>query len=186
MTFLPENYKIPQQSNYTKFEQGETLIRILAQPILGFELWVENKPRRYQMEEKIPMSDLNKADKRLDGSFQTPRHFWAMIIWNYNQECLQIMEITQKTIMNKVKDLSRSKNWGEPQDYDLSITKTGEKLQTEYSVMPNPKAEVSKEIEKAFKESKINVEALYTGDDPFKSSEVEVEIDTTSDSVIPF
>ena len=88
--------------------------------------------------------------------------------------------------MNKVKDLSRSKNWGEPQDYDLSITKTGEKLQTEYSVMPNPKAEVSKEIEKAFKESKINVEALYTGDDPFKSSEVEVEIDTTSDKEVPF
>ena len=38
--FLDENYKEPElPSNYTKIEEGETVLRILAKPQMGWQGW---------------------------------------------------------------------------------------------------------------------------------------------------
>jgi hypothetical protein len=172
--FLPSDYQIPQKSNYTKFNQGETIVRILESPILGWELWKDNKPVRFNMTEDIPMSIVDGADvDKHTGQPKTPRHFWAMVVWNYEEKCLQVWEITQKSIMQKIKGLSKSKAWGSPLEYDLSVTKTGEGMDTSYEVMPCPKEKVDKSILEAYEKSKINVSALYKGDDPFNKEKDE-------------
>ena len=47
MSFLPEDYKAPDSSNYLKFKDGENTIRVLSSAIIGYEYWTENnKPVR--------------------------------------------------------------------------------------------------------------------------------------------
>jgi hypothetical protein len=44
-------------------------------------------------------------------------------------------------------------------------------LETEYSVVPSPAKETPPEIVKAYKEKPINLEALFTGGNPFEEAD---------------
>lgn len=50
-------------------------------------------------------------------------------------------------------------------------TRTGESLTTEYSVQASPHSEVPESVKKAYKEKKINLEALFDGANPFDATE---------------
>lgn len=165
MSFLKSDYKVPQSNqNYFKFQQGENNFRILSSAIVGYVYWTEDKKpvRLKEMWKKKP-SDI-KTEK--NGSYRT-NHFWAFVIWNYEINAIQIMEITQKTIMNPIKALVDNKKWGDPKNYDITITKTGDGLETEYSVMPNPQGEVQKEILDEYEAKPVRLEALFVNGDPF-------------------
>ena len=166
--FLPSNYEVPQKNgNYMKFKEGENKFRILTSPILGHVWWTEEdgsrKPIRVRMNEKIvTTSESEKA-----------KHFWAMPVYNYNDEAIQILEITQASIQKAIKALAKDSDWGSPIGYDLVVTRTGKELNTEYQVQPKPAKELDKTVAAKFAETNIRLEALYDGDDPF-SSEVDV------------
>jgi len=176
--FLDDNYKVPSTSRYMKFQAGENRFRILGSfndhtAIMGMEYWkstVEGgrKPVRVIMGAPIPITELEEKE---DGELDLPKHFWAVPAYNYQEGMMQILEITQKTIMNAIKDLSRNKKWGNPQEYDITVTKTGEKFETKYTVMPDPKEELSEAVKEARKNTKINIVALFSGEDPFKTNE---------------
>lgn len=161
MNFLPDNYEAPKPTNqlYLKLQDGENRIRILSRPIVGWEDWnAEKKPVRYKMNEK--------PAKPFDAS-KPMKHFWAFIVWNVNEEMIQIMQITQATIRSCLESLSKDQDWGSPFEYDIKINKKGEKMETEYTVNPAPHKPVSQEILKAFRDRPIKLEALYEGLDPF-------------------
>ena len=164
--FLEKDYKVPASNmNYFKFQVGENNFRVLSSAITGFIYWTEDKKpiRLKEMWKKKP-SDI-KTEK--NGSYRT-NHFWAFVVWNYETSNIQIMEITQKTIMNAIKSLVDNKKWGDPKNFDITITKVGEGLETEYSVMPNPQSEVQKEITEEYKNKPVNLEALFKNGDPFQ------------------
>jgi hypothetical protein len=161
MNFLPENYEAPKPTSqlYLKLQDGENRIRILSRPIVGWEDWNEDrKPVRYKMDQK--------PAKPFDAS-KPMKHFWAFIVWNVNEEQIQIMHITQATIRSCLESLSKDQDWGSPFQYDIKINKKGEKMETEYTVNPVPHKPVSQEILKAFRDRPIQLEALYEGLDPF-------------------
>jgi len=169
-TFLDPNYKVPAGSQkYFKFQQGENNFRVMSSAIVGYEYWTEDKKpvRLREMWKKKPADIKVEAN----GSYRT-NHFWAFVIWNYEANAIQIMQITQKTIQRAIKSLVDNKKWGDPKNYDLTITKTGEGLETEYSVMPNPGSEVQKEIQDEFEAKPVNLEALFDGGDPFNTEEI--------------
>lgn len=162
--FLPNDYEVPQKpGNYMKFKDGENRFRILARPIFGYEWWEQDgetrKPVRVRMEDKIVMTEESEKAK----------HFWAMPVYNYNQESIQILEITQATVQKAIKALAKDKDWGSPLGYDLVVTRTGKELNTEYQVQPKPAKELDKAIKDKFGEITINLEALFDGEDPFAS-----------------
>lgn len=159
MSFLPENYKAPKSSNnYMKIIEGENKIRILSQPILGWEDWLDKKPIRYRMEEKPAKSiDPKKPIK----------HFWAMIVWNYAEEQIQILQISQATIRSSLENLCKDTEWGLPYFYDLKIFKKGEGKDTEYVVNPVPPKQLNPEVIAYFNEKRCNLDALFSGEDPF-------------------
>lgn len=159
--FLPENYVMPETpSNYMRFQKGINRFRILGQAIEGYEYFTtENKPVRSKEPFETTPSDIKK-----DGRV---KHFWAFPVWNYQTNSIQILELTQKGIMTAVKALVDNPSWGSPYQYDIAVTRTGEGLDTEYSTMPEPKSETSDEIKNAFMEKPINLEKLFTGEDPF-------------------
>lgn len=159
MSFLPENYTAPKSnSGYLKIQEGETRIRILSRPIIGWEDWDNKKPIRFRFEAK--------PDSPVDPK-KPVRHFWSMLVWSYNEEQIQILHLTQRSIQNKIQSLSNDKDWGEPYFYDIKIIKEGQGIDTEYDVNPLPHKELSPEIEQAFHEKPCYLEALYDNADPF-------------------
>ncbi len=157
--FLPADYKSPKSSNfYMKLQDGENKIRILSQPILGWEDWQDKKPIRYKME--------NKPLKSIDPKVPV-KHFWSFIVWNYAEESIQILHITQATIRNCIEALCKDSDWGAPYFYDLKIFKKGEGKETEYMVNPLPHKEVSEHVKESFNDRPCNLEAIFINADPF-------------------
>jgi len=157
--FLPETYVAPRSNgSYTKLNNGTNKIRILSAPVLGWEDWVDNSPIRYKMDEKpSTWYDASRPGK----------HFWSMIIWNYQEERIQIFHVTQGSIRKYIEDLSKDSDWGAPFFYDIKITREGEGLKTKYTVNPLPHKNIDPIIEKAFKDNPCNLEALFDSADPF-------------------
>lgn len=165
MTFLPENYRAPQTGNYFKFKDGDNTVRILGSAIVGYEYWnTDNKPVRSKEPFKTLPQDI-RADK--DGNPTKIKHFWCFPVYNYDAERVQIMEVTQQTIRDAIKALIDNAKWGDPKSYDLTITRSGEGFDTTYQVMPNPHSELAENIKVQYETTKINLEALYDGGDPF-------------------
>jgi hypothetical protein len=181
--FLPTDYEVPQKSgNYMKFQDGENKFRFLSSPILGWETWEEagdgsRKPKRNPMNKPFSVNEVE------DGDPTKVKHFWAAVVWNYNEEKIQILEITQKGIQKSLRALSASKDWGSPLDYDILVTKTGQKLETEYQVNPVPPRELDKGVKQLYKDMKIDLEALFKGDDPFADKSEEVNLDDVPDNL---
>lgn len=159
MKFLPEDYQAPKNSNnYMKLQDGENKIRILSQPIFGWEDWVDNKPVRFRMDQKPAKA--NDPKKPI-------RHFWAFIVWNYNEERIQILQLTQATIRNNIEALCKDEDWGEPYFYDLKIIRKGEGVDTEYMVNPLPHKAIAPKIIEEFNALPCYLEALFENADPF-------------------
>lgn len=161
MSFLPENYETPNISNgYTKFTPGQTKLRILTSPILGWEHWEDGgkgrKVTRYKFNDEHPA----KA-----------KHFWAMIVWNYTEETIQIMSISQVSIQRQLEGLYRNEDWGAPTKYDITITRVGEtQYDTKYTIVPSPGKPVSDEIKQAYVQAGIDLNKWMKGENPFKDA----------------
>jgi len=175
---LPKGYK--EIGNYMKFEDGENKFRILSSAIVGWEYWNEDnegnrKPIRKRLDEDLIMSEIQEPDK--------VKKFWAFIVWNYKDEAIQILELTQKGLKQSIQALINSNKWGSPVDsYDLIIQKAGTGLATKYTVVPDPKEPTEKHIKEALKNKPVKLNALFSGEDPFLFSKEGVE-DVNPDDV---
>src|ERR1700712_421260 len=148
MTFLPEGYEVPKTSGggYMKFKLGANKFRILSAPIMGWEYWTESKKpvRAKERWTTIPV-DADISGK----NGWNPKHFWAFVVWNFNatqiekdgkiinEGAVQILEITQTTIQTAMEELIHSEDWGDPRNYSITVSRKGENLETEYSVVPS-------------------------------------------------
>jgi len=182
--FLPKEYELPTSSNgYMKFEQGQNKFRILSDSaLLGYVGWFKDaegnaKPKRYKTRDGFGTMSPDEYEEA------NIRHFWAFVVWNYGQEQLQILEVTQRGIMEMLEQYSRDDSWGLPSGYDITVGRKGEKLNTKYTVTAAPPSEVSKEIKDAFEKANIKLDALYStkenpyGGNPFESTEANSEVD---------
>lgn len=187
--FKPENSEKYTQSNYMKFEVGQNKIRMLSQPITGYEWWIdanENIVPRGQRGGEGAKPVRAKAEQQFTNKeIGAMKMFAAMSVWNYNLERVQILEITQVKIMNALNALEDSKSWGDVTDYDIIITKekTGPNTyDVSYSVMPEPKTPLAENIVDTLKDKKIRLEALYAGEDPFEDTD-DVDVDEVAEEM---
>jgi len=188
--FVSEDFDVPEQkSRYMKFEQGDNKFRLLEKPIVGWMWWEREEGLVKQSGDKPLPGDkpvrIKNDENAKEEAMGVARRFWAMVVWNYQTEAVEILEITQRGIQKSINALARSKDWGSPFDYDIVIEREGEKLETTYSVRPSPKKELKKEIKETYKEAEIKIEALYKGEDPFAKelSIKEKEVDEIFDDV---
>lgn len=162
--FLEKSYQMPETSNYFMkgLPEGEHPFRVMSSAIAGFEYFsTENKPFR----SKKPFEETPNIKY---GEY--PKHFLAFVVWNYNAKKLQIMSITQKTIMQPLIKYANNEKWGNPADYDLILTKEGSgKMDTKYSLMSSPKEPISEEIQSAYEKAGIDMNKLFTGENPFSN-----------------
>jgi hypothetical protein len=159
--FLPKNYEVPESGgSYLKLGQGATKFRIVSDAVLGFEYWnANNKPVRLKESPKNIPPDISDDSKI--------KHFWAFAVIDRSDGNIKILEITQATIRGAIKSLVDSEDWGDPKKYDITVNRTGEGLDTKYTVQPSPHNSLSKEEESLVKETSVKLEALFYGANPF-------------------
>lgn len=166
MTFFPSaDYKLPTSSNYMTFQEGENSFRALSSAITGYKYWnTQNKPVR----SKEGWDEVPKDIKReKDGTYHI-NHFWAFVVWNYEAEKIQILELTQKSIMRVIESYVKNPKWGSPKEYDFIVTRTGSGLETDYATTVNPKDPLDVKIAEQYAVKKISLEKLFSGEDPFQ------------------
>lgn len=132
------------------------------------------------------MGDLSVNPKT--GELDMPKHFWAMVVFDYTDKKVKILEITQKGVQAYLTQLSRDEDWGDPvgtKGYDIVVTRDGEGFDTKYTTSPKPHKELDPGILKLYTDMKINLEALYTGGDPFAEAvkEEEVNMDEVAEAL---
>ncbi len=94
------------------------------------------------------------------------------MIFNYSTDKVEIWTIAQKGIQQKLEMWNSDADFGDPTTYDIKVSRKGkDKGSTTYSVDALMKKEnmeaISKDILDEVKT--INLSALISGDDPFKS-----------------
>lgn len=157
--FLPQGYEAPKSSGfYMKLQDGDNKFRILSSPIIGWEDWLDKKPIRFRFNDK--------PAKPVDAK-KPVKHFWSMIVWNYQEEEIQILHLTQASIRNSIEALCSDEDWGAPYFYDIKIIRKGEALETEYTVNPVPHKKLGDHVIEKFKERPCNLDALFDCADPF-------------------
>lgn len=161
--FLPADYKAPE-GGYYKFQDGDNTFRVLSSAVTGYEYWTkEDKVVRSATPFTGVPADIKLNDK---GEPTKVKHFWAFIVLNDRNGQVQIMQITQKSVQTAIRSLVENPKWGDPKGYDITINRTGSNLTTEYAVMPNPHSKIE-----APDISHINLDALFTNEDPFSTTE---------------
>lgn len=163
--FFPEEIRTESVSRYTKLGQGVTRIRMIGEPIFYNETWVENNdgsrsPRRFGLNEEIPMDECGP-----DGVKQV----MSIVVYNYNEKMVQVFSISQKQILKPLKAYSENPKYGDPTGYDINIEKTGEKLQTRYNVIADPKEDISDEIVAAMEKVVVDLDKLLVNENPFSN-----------------
>lgn len=176
MSFLPEGYKkIPSNSDYMKFQDGENTLRILSSAVVGYVYWTNAGKDSKPVRSAKPFNGI-PVDIRVDkeGMPESIRHFWAFVVYNYDEERIQILEVTQKQVQTQLKAIVENQRWGDPKQYDITVNKSGTGFDTEYVVQPNPPiGPADPKIAEAYAQKTVNLEALFTGADPFAASKAE-------------
>lgn len=180
--FLPKDYDVPvKPGKYMKFQDGENRFRILSTPIMGWEWWTDADGVVKAKGDKIRKGDIpvrvHMAGPVIESAAETAKHFWAMKVWNYKEEMIQVLQITQASIQKPIKSYANDEDWGSPLGYDIVVSKSGEGLDTEYQVKAKPAKVLDERIKYASEEVKVNLGALYASKDPFAETDETVPVD---------
>lgn len=155
--FIPDDYDIPSTSSYMKLELGDNKFRALSSVVLGYEYWTsKNKPIR----SRTPFTETPDAKIEKDGKIKVS-HFWAFVVYNYKSKEIQILEITQKSIMKYIKELVGNPDWGNPKNFDITIKKSGSGFDTEYAIIANPPKPITEDIQEKLAKSTLSPEELF-------------------------
>ena len=182
MNFLPEEYEVPQsEGRYMRLEEGENRFRILDHAIIGYELWIDNRPVRKKEKSDFSPEELDAADvNKFSGKKGLPIHFWAFPVWDYKTESVKILEVTQVTVMRGIKDYLEDDDYGkDPSKYDFIVIKDESGDKTEYRVKAKPPKPLDEGIMQLYRDLDIDLTAMYRGEDPFGSISSSVEKKST-------
>jgi hypothetical protein len=98
----------------------------------------------------------------------------AVPIFSFDTGKVQVLQITQKSILKELDAISQMEDYSSLLDWDFIISKKGSGLTTEYSVRPAPRKKGSQEhIDASWIEARDNgfdIQRLLTGGNPFKAA----------------
>lgn len=181
---LPTNYQKEEQvdlpSQYTmshlKEDPSKVKVRLLTQLIQGKEVFGEKDgkpfPYRFRVGEKVPVTCI--GNNRFTGEANKVKGFLAAIVWNYTTSQVEILCAVNNDIKDSLIELENDADWGDSMGYDLTIGRKGQKTETRYSVTPSNKMVFDRPVDI----TGVSLEALYTGENPFKNYKRPVPVTT--------
>ena len=163
--FLPEGYEPPKSvSFYTKFEDGEKVkLRILESGledrncITWFEYFEEMDDGK-----KKPVRSV-RTTKNIE-----EKHFWAFKVYNHNLGIVQLCSIKQKWLMKALQAYFENEDYGDPLTYDITISRTGKGMDTEYWLVPSP----PKPLVPNYEDKRINWNNWLNSEDPLSEDTI--------------
>ncbi len=173
-------------SDFVRIEDGETIqLRIISQPLMGHELFVEGKPHRW------PQGQSKPAEVPAPGPDDKVKNFVSFIVYQYTDEPgIKVWSISQKTILKQMEVLFNGgrEHWS---TYVLTIRRKGLKKDTTYSVSGTGVPLEDSLIDFATKaKDYIDMSAMFVGDSvviqPLPEISVEQAQPKTNTDALPF
>jgi hypothetical protein len=153
----------------SKLTEGKPFrFRFFGEALLGWEVWLDmgkgsSKPQRWELKPaELPANAKPDQNGKTDARF-----FIAGVVWDYEAERFSIMQITQKTLLDKLRKYQADEDYGDATGYDVKITRNVAGERTTYDLVAAPPKAVAKSIAIEFDEFQCNLGALITGEDPF-------------------
>ena len=172
---IPPNTNIPSSSQFMKFNDGANKLRIISDFVTGWEGWKDNKPFRHEGQVcKIQATqvDLNKNNK------PNINYFWAAIVYNYKEKRVQVLEITQKTVMSALQGFEENSDWGDLKGYDVTVNKSKEGGKTSYTVTPSPAKDMTIEAKQIIDNAEeMDLQKIFDGKYPVEVEAGDVDVD---------
>lgn len=178
-------YREPQaQSNYLKFkEEGSYVVRILTpktEVVTYFTCFTdENK--------KIVLKDNGDGqtpNKPIEAK-ENPKLVWAVKVLNLDNQKVQVWEIPQSGIRQFLFSIATGKIKNDWTKFDLQITKTGQGLDTTYSLMADDTRPLTEQELVTIETTPVNLLAMDQGGDPFDTSKSAVVASLNKDIEVP-
>ncbi|MBP9698118.1 MAG: hypothetical protein KBD65_02930 [Candidatus Moranbacteria bacterium] len=185
MSFLPQEGRAPKENGgYLKLIEGSIKFRVVSDAVFGYEYWNnEKKPVRLHEQPRTKPADIRTEE---DGSYSV-KHFWAFKVLDRNDGMVKIFEITQNGIKRDIEALLDNSDWGNPTGYDITIVGTGKGMERRYTVQPSPHKPLTEEETKQVARTEVDLEALFSGTEPFKKETPEENIPVVGKSTdVPF
>jgi hypothetical protein len=107
-----------------------------------------------------------------------------MKVWNHTTGQVEVFQTSKKVIKSQILNLARDPDYGALSGYDLKIKRTGDKMETVYTVIPTPPKPLDQEIQEKADDTYVNIEALFEGKNPFEKSQSE-SIEESLDDIFP-
>ncbi len=155
MAFLPKGTQRPTtgDSSYFKLKQSRNKIRIITSAVVGYETWDNKQPTRTKT------SNPEAIEEKM---------FWSCGVIDRVDGKLKIWTFTQKSIMNALMDIIEDEDFGDPKNYDLTIIREGESLETRYTVLPLAPKKLTESEQALVGMTNINLEVLFDGGNPLE------------------
>ncbi len=177
-SFLPDNYQVPDKAKqFMKLTPGDNLIRVLSAPLLGWIVFKDDGTpvRRHYEEGEFNYEELVSmgAKRKEDGDFEWSKHFWLMLVWDFEAKAPKILEITQVSVLKPLYALTNDEDWGDLRDFNINIHREGTgKNDTKFEVIPKPHKPLAPEVQRVVDEltekQLIDLNAIWKGKYPFE------------------
>lgn len=170
--------------NPSKISAGSSVRFALLsdEPLEFYEAWGEGpdgkaKPFRFASEPTpdditMAMGDYTRRLNRDGTGFEAVKFSIALPVYNYDAAEIQILSLTQKSIIRELDAVSQTEDYADITATDFTLGKEGSGLSTEYKLMPVPRRKgADATIAAAWEEAKaagFDLERMMTGGNPFK------------------
>ena len=155
---------------------------LIEQPLEFFECWGEDenkKPMPFRFVEDPSPADIalemgDNYTRRMDREGKGPekvKFAMAVPVYNYDNESVEILSLTQKTLQQELDDISQMDDYQDLTAWDFVLGRTGAKLETKYTLRPVPRKKASNamletEWAKALKQG-FDITRMLEGGNPF-------------------
>ena len=159
--FFPEGWQPEsggQGDKYLKIKD-EVRVRIIQPPLIYFQAWTEQDGKPKPVRSAQPFPEGSGPWK------EAPRMVLGLFCYDLDADRVVFWEVTQVSIQRELFNLNADKDFGDPRNYDLKISKTGSGKETKYSLRPLAVKPIADHIMQAWnaEHDKIDVEGYYTG-----------------------
>jgi hypothetical protein len=173
MNFFDPNYQLPNQKDqFLKFTAGTNKFRFIGLPVTGYEYFVklEDKTMKLTRLEKNPFTFEELAMLPPSKPGQKPQYFMACCVYDYNSDSFKILSLTQIGLLKSIREYINNPDYGvQIEGYDFTVTKKGEGIKTEYSIIPSPPKPLAKAIAERAKTLQYDLNKLFDDEYPADS-----------------
>ena len=164
--FFDPSYKMPnKQDQFARLAQGANKFRFIGKSVTGYEFFVEVDGKPVKLTKKDPFTK-DELDNLASFKESKPRYFMACCVYEYASDSFKLLSLTQNSILSAIRDAIQNPDYGDIHGYDITITKKGEALATEYSVLPSPPKPLAEPLLKLSQLLDYDLNLLFEGEYP--------------------